>query len=144
MLQLRWISIKKAKAVVRDWHRHLEAPTGAIFAIAAWQDGKIVGVAMVGRPPARRDDNGDTAEVIRVATDGTDNACSFLYARAKRAAQAIGFVKVKTKTMPGESGASLRAVGAVFNGETRGGTWDRANRRRQDSAPTCPKLKWDL
>lgn len=144
MLQLRWISIKKAMRVVGELHRHLDAPQGAIFAIAAWEDGRLVGVALVGRPPARRADDGTVAEVIRVATDGTDNACSFLYARAKRAAQAIGFVRVTTKTLPEESGASLRAVGATLIGISRGGTWDRVNRRRQDSAPTCPKLQWEL
>lgn len=144
MLRKRWISIRAAKVLVRQWHRHLDRPQGAIAAIAAWQDGRIVGVAMIGRPPARHDDDGETAEVIRVATDGTDNACSFLYSRAKRLAQAWGFEKVKTKTMPGESGASMRAVGATFTGETRGGSWNRENRKRENNAPTCPKLKWDL
>lgn len=143
-MRLRWISIRKAKQAVTLWHRHLDAPQGAIVAIAAWDAGRLVGVAMIGRPPARRDDDGETAEVIRVATDGTPNACSFLYSRAKRLAQAMGFVTVKTKTLPEESGASLRAVGAVFTGESRGGSWDRVNRRRQDSAPTCPKLRWEL
>lgn len=141
---MRWISIRKAKRVVADWHRHLDAPQGAIVAIAAWDAGRLVGVAMVGRPPARRSDDGTTAEVIRVATDGTPNACSFLYSRAKRLAQAMGFVKVKTKTLPEESGASLRAVGATFDGASRGGSWDRVNRRRTDKAPTCQKLRWDL
>lgn len=89
-------------------------------------------------------DDGFTAEVIRVATDGTPNACSFLYARAKRAAQALGYVKVKTKTLPSESGASLRAVGATFEGDSRGGTWDRVNRQREQTAPICQKLRWEL
>lgn len=141
---LRWISIRKAKRVVAEWHRHLEAPQGAIVAIAAWDGDRLVGVTMIGRPPARRSDDGQTAEVIRVATDGTRNACSFLYSRAKRLAQAMGFTKVKTKTLPGESGASLRAVGAVFDGLSRGGSWDRVNRARESSAPTCQKLRWDL
>lgn len=144
MLVYRWISITRAKRFVAERHRHLDAPQGAIFAGAAWLDGRLVGVALVGRPPARRADDGETAEVIRVATDGTRNACSFLYARAKRAAQGLGFVKVKTKTLPQESGASLRAVGAKYEGESRGGTWDRVNRHRESTAPTCPKLRWEL
>lgn len=131
--------------VVDDWHRHLERPQGARFAISAWHEGLLVGVALVGNPQARMTaKDKTTAEVIRVATNGTPNACSFLYARAKRAAQALGFVKVKTKTLPEESGASLRAVGATFEGQSRGGSWDRVNRRRQDKAPTCQKLRWEL
>ncbi len=144
-MELRPISIRAAMRVVDDWHRHLEAPQGARFAISAWHDGQLVGVALVGNPQARmtaRDKS--VAEVIRVATNGTPNACSFLYARAKRAAQALGFERVKTKTLPEESGASLRAVGATFEGISKGGTWDRVNRKRQQTAPTCEKLRWEL
>jgi hypothetical protein len=144
-MELRPISIKAAMRVVDEWHRHLERPQGARFAIAAWHDGQLVGVALVGNPQARMTaKEKTTAEVIRVATDGTPNACSFLYARAKRAAQALGFVKVKTKTLPEESGASLRAVGAEYQGLSRGGTWDRVNRHRKQTAPTCQKLNWEL
>lgn len=131
--------------IVNEWHRHLDKPQGARFALAAWKDGRLVGVALVGNPQSRMSARDKTvAEVIRVATDGTPNACSFLYARAKRAAQALGFVRVLTKTLPEESGASLRAVGATFTGESQGGSWDRVNRRRQDKAPTCQKLRWEL
>jgi hypothetical protein len=144
-MELRPISIKAAMRIVDEWHRHLERPQGARFAISAWKDGRLVGVALVGNPQARMTARDKTAaEVIRVATDGTPNACSFLYARAKRAAQALGFVKVRTKTLPEESGASLRAVGAECKGESRGGSWDRVNRRRADKAPTCPKINWEL
>lgn len=145
-MTLRPISIRAAMKVVAELHRHLEPPQGAKFAIAATEHGRIVGVALVGFPPARMTMTREelTAEVTRVATDGTENACSFLYARAKRAAQALGYVKVITKTLPEESGASLRAVGATFTGMTRGGTWDRKNRRRIDKHPTTPKLKWEL
>jgi len=144
-VELRPISIKAAMRVVDDWHRHLEKPQGARFAIAAWHEDRLVGVALVGNPQARMSARDRTAaEVIRVATDGTPNACSFLYARAKRAAQALGFVRVLTKTLPEESGASLRAVGATFDGMTAGGSWDRINRRRQTTAPTQPKMRWVL
>ena len=131
--------------IVDEWHRHLEKPQGARFALAAWHDGRLVGVALVGNPQARMTAKDKTAaEVIRLATDGTPNACSFLYARAKRAAQALGFVRVLTKTLPEESGASLRAVGATEKGFTRAGSWDRVNRRRAQTAPVCQKLRWEL
>ncbi len=142
-LQLRPTTVKAAKAVVREWHRHLPPPQGARFAIAAWKDDRCVGVALVGNPVARMSDDGATAEVIRVATDGTRNACSFLYSRAKRAAQALGFVKVITKTLPEEGGGSLRAVGAKNVGVTRAQQWDRSDRPRR-SHPHTQKLRWEL
>ena len=37
----------------------------------AVQDGKLVGVAVAGRPAARRLDDGKTLEILRVTTDGT-------------------------------------------------------------------------
>jgi len=50
-------------------------------------------------------------EVTRVATDGTPNACSLLYAAAWQAAKALGYRTLLTYTQKGESGASLRAAG---------------------------------
>ena len=145
-MELRPTTIKAAMRVVADWHRHLDKPQGARFALSAWHEGRCVGVALVGNPQARMTATKDkaAAEVIRVATDGTPNACSFLYARAKRAAQALGFVRVLTKTLPEESGASLRAVGAECKGESRGGQWDRANRRRAPAKNPQPKIRWEL
>lgn len=144
MMEMRPISIREAKKAVTRWHRHLKPPQGARFALAAYHDGELVGVAMVGNPVARMSDDGATAEVIRVATDGTRNASSFLYGKAKRAAQALGFRRVLTKTLPEESGATMRAVGAKFLGQTEGGTWSRPSRQRTDKHPTTPKLSWEL
>lgn len=120
-MELRPISVKHASAFVAEHHRHHGAPQGAKFALAAWHAERLVGVVMVGRPVSRMLDDGRTAEVIRVATDGTRNACSFLYGAAKRAAQAMGYRKVVTYTLPAESGASLRAVGWSRMGLTGGG-----------------------
>ncbi len=49
-----------------------------------------------------------------------------------------------TYTLPHESGASLRAVGFIDDGMTKGGTWDRQARRRVDRRPTVPKRRWRL
>jgi len=77
-MELRPIGLRVARAFVQDVHRHHDAPQGGKFALAAWHHGQLVGVAIVGRPVSRMLDNGLTAEVIRVATNGTRNACSFL------------------------------------------------------------------
>ncbi len=68
---------------------------------------------MVGRPVARSFDDGLTAEVNRTATDGCPNANSALYGAAWRVAAAMGYRRMVTYTQGNETGASLRAVGAV-------------------------------
>ena len=141
---LKPISLRRARRFVAEVHRHHDAPQGGKFALAAEHDGELVGVAIVGRPVSRVLDNGWTAEVIRVATDGTRNANSFLYARAKRAAQALGYRKVITYTLPEESGASLRAVGWERIGIAGGGSWHRSARPRLDKAPTQEKIRWEI
>lgn len=148
-MELRPISVKHASAFVAEHHRHHDAPRGAKFALAAWHANlgesqeRLVGVVMVGRPVSRMLDDGRTAEVTRVATDGTRNACSFLYGAAKRAAQAMGYRKVITYTLPEESGASLRAVGWNRFGIAGGGTWSRNARLRTDHHPTQQKIRWE-
>lgn len=142
-MQLRPISVRAASAFVAEHHRHHDAPQGAKFALAAWDGDVLVGVAMVGRPVSRRLDNGMTAEVIRVATDGTRNACSFLYGAAKRAAQAMGYRKVLTYTLEEEGGASLRAVGWNRVGVAGGGSWSRVSRPRESHHPEQTKIRWE-
>lgn len=143
-MTLRPITLRAARSFVAAYHRHHDAPQGGKFALAAWQDGGIVGVAIVGRPVSRVLDDGLTAEVIRVATDGTRNACSFLYGASKRAAQAMGYRKVITYTLAEESGASLRAVGWNRIGIAGGGSWTCRSRPRVDHHPTQEKIRWEV
>lgn len=94
------------------WHRHSGPVRGHKLSLAAYKGTMLVGVAIVGRPVARALDDGATLEVTRVATDGTRNACSALYAEAKRRCKAMGCGLI-TYTLASESGASLRAIGAI-------------------------------
>lgn len=137
------ITLREARAYVADHHRHHEPPQGGLFAVAASVGEVVVGVAIVGRPVARMADNGWTAEVTRLCTDGTRNACSLLYSAAWRAARALGYRKLITYTLPEEGGASLRAAGWKCLGEAGGGSWTRAERPRFDTHPTQQKLKWE-
>lgn len=75
-------TLTDAHEFVRQHHRHHKPSRGGLFAVAAAVDGRVVGVAVIGRPVARRAQDGWTAEVTRVATDGTANACSALYGAA--------------------------------------------------------------
>ncbi len=143
-LELVPVSLREANAVVERLHRHHKPVRGCKFAIGVAFSGEVVGVAIVGRPVARRLDDGVTLEVNRCATDGTRNACSFLYGRSWRAAQALGYQRLITYTLPGEGGASLRGAGWSLVGEAGGGSWSRGSRPRVDLHPLQIKLKWQV
>lgn len=138
------ITISDAKAFVAAYHRHHGPPTGGLFAVAAARMGQIAGVAIVGRPVARALDDGYTAEVVRLATDGSRNACSLLYGAAWRACRALGYRRLVTYTLPAEGGASLRAAGFKLLGRAGGGSWSCASRPSVDRHPLQVKLRWDL
>ena len=140
--------LDEANVFVRQHHRHHKEVIGHKFSIAcAVEDDplnyRICGVAIVGRPIARMSDDGSTLEVYRVATDGTKNACSFLYGACRRAAWALGYRRLITYTLKEESGASLRGAGFRLVGERGGGSWSRENRPRVDKHPTQRKLAWE-
>ena len=129
------VTFAQAKAFVGDWHRHHRPPAGHKYSIGVAEDEMLVGVAIVGRPVARLLDNGQTLEVVRVATDGTRNACSLLYAAAWQAAKALGYRRMITYTRQDESKTSLRAAGwrIVASRPPRPG-WSRPSRPRHDHA----------
>jgi hypothetical protein len=117
--------------------------TGAKFCIAVAKNDEIVGVAIVGRPVARRLDDGLTLEITRVATDGTKNACSFLYGAAWRAARALGYRSIITYIGKDEPGTSLVGAGWHIVHETKAEPWDRLSRPRVDTHPQQAKLRWE-
>lgn len=86
-------------------------------------NGEIVGVAIVGRPVSRYLDDGWTLEVNRLCTDGTKNACSFLYFAAWRVAKNLGYKKLITYILDSENGASLKASGWKCVGKCGGKCW---------------------
>ena len=94
MLSLTPVSLSEANAFVARYHRHHKPVVGHKLSIGCMADGRLVGVAIVGRPVSRYLDNGLTLEVNRLCTDGTKNACSFLYAAAWRAVRAMGYRKL--------------------------------------------------
>lgn len=138
------ITFRDAVAFVKEHHRHHRPPQGHKFSIGVTdEDGTLRGVAMVGRPVARMNDDGVTAEVIRVATDGCQNACSALYGAAWRSARGMGYRRLITYTLPEEGGASLRGAGWKLIGEAGGGKWNRKSRPRNDDHPTQLKIRWE-
>jgi hypothetical protein len=145
-MTLEPITLREAWLYVSRFHRHHKKRpkgSGGLFALSAVVDGKIVAVAVIGRPKARMNQDGRTAELTRLCSDGTRNACSFLYGRAWRAARALGYVRMLTYTLASENGATLRAAGWRLIGEAGGGSWGRPSRPRVDEHPTQEKLRWE-
>lgn len=122
------LSLAEANEFVRRHHRHHRPVVGHKFSIGAALGDQVVGVAIVGRPVSRHRDDGLTLEVTRLCTDGTENACSFLYGAAWRAAKALGFHRIGTYTLPEEGGASLRAAGWKNLYTTGRPNWSRGGR----------------
>lgn len=127
------ISLKEANSFVEKYHRHHNPVVGHKFSIGAVDDNKnLVGVAIVGRPVSRYLDNGKTLEVTRLCTDGTYNACSFLYSRCARIAKDMGYEKIITYILESENGASLKASGWKLEQENAGGgSWNVPSRPRE-------------
>jgi hypothetical protein len=142
-LELVPITLRDASTFVGQHHRHHKPPVGGLFAVAVSQGEGIVGVAIIGRPVARGSDNGWTAEVTRLCTIGTKNACSMLYQAAWRAARALGYKRLITYILKEESGTSLKASGWKLLGEAGGGSWSCKSRPRVDGHPLQTKLKWE-
>lgn len=137
------LDLSEANEFVSKLHRHHKAVVGHKFSLGAVKDDKIVGVAIIGRPVARGRDNGLTLEVTRLCTDGTRNACSFLYGAAARAAFALGYKKIGTYILASESGSSLSGAGWRLIGEVKGRSWSCQSRPRVDKHPTQDKLLFE-
>ena len=143
-LVIQPITRKEAHAFVRQHHRHHRPDQGDKFCVAVNDGTQVIGVAIVGRPRARHIDDGWTAEVTRLCTDGTKNACSALYGAAWRAARGMGYKRLITYTLAEEGGASLRASNFRLVGAAGGGSWGCPSRPRVDTHPTEQKLLWEL
>ena len=139
------ITLSDAFLFVRRHHRHHGPPQGGLFAVACAisRGSEPCGVAIVGRPVSRMLQDGWTAEVIRLCTDGTRNGCSMLYGACWRACRALGYKRLVTYTLVTEGGASLRGAGWRLVGEAGGGSWSRVDRPRVDCHPTQTKLRWE-
>jgi hypothetical protein len=138
------IDLDEANAFVEAHHRHHRPVVGHLFSLGAALGDEIVGVAIVGRPVARMRDDGLTAEVARLCTDGTKNACSFLYGASARAAFALGFKRIGTYILANEPGTSLTATGWRLIGETHGRSWSCPSRPRVDKHPLQKKLLFEM
>jgi len=137
-------TLKQANEMVTMLHRHHKPVVGHRFSIGVEDlGGTIHGMAIVGRPVARAVEQYRIAEVTRLVTDTTPNACSCLYAACARAADAMGFYYIQTSILDNETGVSLRAAGWHFDHAINGRDWNCPSRlgRRTDQ-PMCDKQVW--
>lgn len=119
MLEIRPTHLKPAREFVGKYHRHNIPPVGGKFAISCFEGERLCGVAICGRPTARKLDDGATLEIYRNCTDGTRNACTKLY------------------------GASLRAANFTFAGSAGGIAWTGTRRRDYYVSPEEMKNRWE-
>ena len=131
MLTIKQTSLKEANAYVYELHRHSIPTVGHKWSIACYDDGRLCGVAISGRPIARMLDDGDTIEVLRLCTDGTKDACSKLYGACARIAKDFGYKRIITYTLESEPGTSLKASGWTDCGLGGGGSWSSPSRPRE-------------
>jgi len=128
--------------MISSLHRHHKRVQGHRFSIAAYDGERLCGVACVGRPVSASVDAYFVAEVTRLCTDGTKNACSILYAAAARAAQAMGYDKIQTYILESENGTSLKASGWIMEGLSSGNSWTTSKRARNADQDGTVKQRW--
>jgi hypothetical protein len=142
------LSLKQANEFVTKYHRHNKRCIGHKFSIGAEYKGKLVGVAIIGRPVARKLDNQFTLEINRncVLDDAPKGTCSFLYSKAIKIWQSMGGKKIITYTLETESGSSLKAVNfiketmvQIFKENTG---WTTRENRVWQNVQSVPRIRW--
>ncbi len=143
-MKVKPLTLSQANDFIEQFHRHHKRVVGHRFSIGVFsEDGTCNGVCVVGRPVARKIDQYMVAEVTRLATDGSKNACSMLYSAAARACQAMGFESIQTYTLESEGGASLRASNWICDGQAGGGDWNcEARGGRRTDQHVEKKVRW--
>lgn len=108
------LELDQANAFVVQHHRHHKRVTGHRFSVGAVKKNTLIGVAIVGRPVGGANQD-RWLEVTRLCTDGTHNACSFLYSVCAKAGLALGYERIQTFILSTEPATSLIAAGWEFD-----------------------------
>lgn len=140
-------TFERAKSYIVSLHRHHTPDTTRTrWALAvADENHEVRGIALVGYPVSRFQDDGWTLEVHRVATDGCPNACSILYGASARLAKTLGFAGIVTYIRNDEPGISLKAAGWVQEGKwEEGKSWANSNRGRVQKTDVIGRARWGV
>lgn len=145
------LSLADANAFVTQHHRHNKKVQGHKFSIGLVNDSfNLVGVCIVGRPVARKLDDGLTAEITRlcVLDDAPKNSCSFMYRTAWRAWSAMGGERIITYILESEEGFSLKGAGfkcvAKSPKWTEGKGWTTRTNRVWQPVHSEGKTRWEI
>ena len=143
------LKLREANDFIIEHHRHNKKSQGHRFSLGALYKNNLIGVAVVGRPVARKLDDQFVAEVLRVCIKdpAPKNACSYLYGRCWRVWQSMGGKKLITYTLASESGSSMRAVGWKKVSETKpfkeGKGWTTRKNREWQPVNSQLKFRWE-
>lgn len=124
------VPIQTARAFIAWTQPRLAPPAGAVFALGAQTgDGTLAGVVLIGWPTAWAFDDGDTAEVLALATDGTLDANRTLLGAVWPLACEMRYRRLIAYTRIEESGTDLwdagfRIVSSSLDWDTAGGADD--------------------
>lgn len=141
-LRVCQVELSAANSFVAALHRHHKPVVGHRFSIGAAKGGVLIGVCIVGRPIARMTDPQKVLEVTRLCTDGTRNACSFLYAAAARAGQVLGYERIQTFVLEHEPATTLRAAGWAHDHVTNTSEQWHSRDGRRTGQPYERKQRW--
>ena len=138
------LNLTEANLLVALWHRHHTPAVGHRFSLGAIDDSGVAhGAVIVGRPVSQHSGSAhEVAEVTRLVTDGTRNACSLLYAAAARSSRHMGYTRIQTFILAAEPGTSLKASGWVSEGPAGGNPWGHRPGRQSQSLGV--KERWVL
>ena len=143
------LPLRKANEFVTQYHTHNKKARGCKFCIGVEVNGVLEAVAIVGRPVARKLDNGFTVEILRLCTkqNGIKNLCSFLYSRCWKIWQQMGGKRIVTYTLESENGASLKASGFKKADTTRkfleGTGWTTRKNRIWQNIQAQKRIRWE-
>lgn len=137
------VTLGAARAFVERHHSHHHAPVGGLLACAVADGERLCCVAILSRPVARMlDARGDVAEVTRVATDRTPGAALLCLRTLAGAAVRLGWARLVSYTLLGESGGLYRQAGWRVTGlvEASQGWHSRAARTTVQGGA---KVRWE-
>lgn len=145
------LTLANANDFVTMHHRHNKVVQGHKFSIGAVDESlNLLGVCIVGRPVARKLDDGLTVEITRlcVLENAPKNVCSFLYRAAWRSWSAMGGERIITYILESETGSSLKGAGfkcvAKSPSWKEGKGWTTRNNRVWQPVHSEGKTRWEI
>ncbi len=131
MIKYRYNIIKQNSFILK-YHRHIDVIQGHRFSIGCMCKEKLVGIAVAGRPISMHYDQSKIIEITRLCTDGTKNACSFLYSSCAKAAKYLGYKRIQSYILESELGSSLKASNFIYSHTSEIPRWNKYKRNKDD------------